>query len=219
MGVQHRLPLLGHQGGDGAEAGGARGDGGGLDRDRGAAGHGAGAAAGAATGTARPGRRGPGRGTAGGEAAHQVARGAAGRPHGTGGSAPSRPRRGGRARISTSPTPFSSICQARASTGTESWSASAAPRVRSASGSSAALAQLGDGFQPCERVHELQQVVRAAGRDRRRVRGALGDGQRRAPACLPSPLPCRSNTASRSARPSISATWAAAIGPSSPCSR
>ncbi len=38
--------------------------------------------------------------------------------------------------VSTSPTPFSSICHARASAGTASWSASAAPRVRSASGNS-----------------------------------------------------------------------------------
>ena len=61
--------------------------------------------------------------------------------------------------VSTSPTPFSSICQARASTGTDSRSASAAPRVRSASGSSWLSRSAGTDFSRVTRVDQLQQVL------------------------------------------------------------
>ena len=85
-----------------------------------------------------------------------------------GGSAPSRPRRGGRARVSTSPRPFSSICQARPSTGTDSFSASAAPRVRSASGRRD-RPQGRHAVQPGQRVGQVQQVLQHHRRGRRRA--------------------------------------------------
>ena len=61
--------------------------------------------------------------------------------------------------VSTSPTPFSSICQARARTGTDSRSASAAPRVRSASGSSWLSRSDGTDFRRVTRVDQFQQVL------------------------------------------------------------
>ena len=70
--------------------------------------------------------------------------------------------------VSTSATPFSSICQARASTGTDSRSASAAPRVRSASGSSGLSRSAGTDFSRVMRV-AVPAGPAAARRDRRRA--------------------------------------------------
>ena len=120
-------------------------------------------------------------------------------------------RRSGAA--STSPTPFSSICQARARAGTLNRSASDAPRVRSASGSSWLSRNPGIDFSRvtvCSSSNRSCSIV-----PRSAPRSCARSVIARAAAGLP-PITdsSRSNTASRSDRPSMSATCSTVIRPS-----
>ena len=113
--------------------------------------------------------------------------------------------------VSTSPMPFSSICQARPSVAMDSRSANAAPRVRSASGNSAdcraAPAPTSSRVSVCTRSSKsCSSTPRSAPRACARsvIASASAGGRPSAPRTGRTPL-------ARSARPSMSATASAVM--------
>ncbi len=116
---------------------------------------------------------------------------------------------------STSATPFSSICQARPSSGIDRRSASAAPRVRSASASSE------EWRSPGTVRSRVKVCVSSSRSPSSRPKSAPRSWARPVIARASAASPCitassRSNTTVRSASPSMSATTAAEITPGAP---
>ncbi len=114
-------------------------------------------------------------------------------------------RRSGAA--STSATPFSSICQVRLSTGMESWSARAAPRVRSASGSAGPARSSGTERSRASMCTSSSRSPSTVPRSAPKAcaRSVIASAACTFPAATAS---ISSNTSWRSARPSMSATSA-----------
>ena len=151
-----------------------------------------------------------------GQPAHQTRRAAAVRRRGKVGSAPSLPaaRRSGAA--STSPMPFSSICQARPRHG----HARAAPARRGAAAcarppATRPIGSAGHRLQPRQRVHQVEQIGCSS-----TPRSAPCAWARSVIASASAGMPRHQRLEqvehrSRSARPSIAATVSAAIVPSS----
>ena len=136
------------------------------------------APAAATAGAAQAGRGGCARRRRDGQAADQVARASACRRHGTAGSAPSPPRRGGRGRFRPRRRPSAASATRAPSTGTDSRSASSAPRVRSASGRSWLSRRPGTDFSRVTRVQQFQQVLQQRAEIGATLIGAVGDRQR-----------------------------------------
>ena len=91
--------------------------------------------------------------------------------------------------VSTSPTPFSSICQARAERGHRQpigqFRAAGALGFRQF----LAVAQAGNGFQPGYRVQQIEQVLQQGPQIGATLIGAVGDRQSAAAGCPPSRRP------------------------------
>ena len=142
----------------------------------------------------------------------------AGRRHRRGASAPSRRPAPATGAACTSSMPFSSICQARASTGIDSVSASGRARSRSPSSSGSPAPALGRQLQPGHEMRQIEQILQhhqrigAALIERVHLRRARRRRRRAAR------VSNRSKTRPRSAMPSMSRTAAcvdrAAVGTS-----
>ena len=206
MRVQHRLALLGHQRGDIAETGQARAGRAVAaqrppapppataahrrHRPAEAAAVRAGAGAGAAAGSRRTRSPGVGRSATWHRRISTISAAA---------------RRSGA--VSTSPTPFSSICQARAS---DRHATAGRPAPRRACAPPRAVpgcrAAPGTDFSRVRVWSQLQQVLQQHAEIGAALVRPVGDRQRLAAAARPSPPPSGRTPAPRSARPSMSTT-------------